>query len=1149
MLPHNARIAMKWTAYVVLTAILHVCTPALSQRVSIHARDLSLEEVIKEIRTQTGLEFLYQSSLLEGTHVVTLDVQDMSVEEVLKTCLKGQGLGFNIRSGTVVLFVESDPSRKELPSPADTVALLIGRVVDPRRLPIASASVLLLRSRAGTQTDRSGAFTFHIKQGTPEDSLLVTCIGWQERRIAVNDRASLRQIVMTPAENALDLAMVVAYGTTSDRFRTGAISTVTAADIEKSPTSNVMESLAGRIPGLYVLQDGNNPASPYTIQLRGTNIIPPTQQMVQYNSQALLSKPLIVIDGVPIAQEVINANGNNAGVDNINSFYGAAGGQDGLYWLNPLDVESISVLRDAEATALYGSRAANGVIIITTKKSRPGKSSLSITANTGINALARRVDLMNERQYLAMRHEAWNNTIRAGLPVYGSSGPSTTLNADNAYDLLVFDTTRDADWQKILLGNAPVYNTALELTGGEGRTAYRLSAGYNGWKSPFPGPGGQPPYKEEKGTLAVNITSRSDDNRFKMAASLLSAVTSSLQPINDPSPFVTLAPDAPPIFDGAGNLNFAGWRPVDPSPLGYPDLVLSFLAQPYRSNRFTLLGRTSLSYEVLPSLVLTIAAGYSRSEAKQTQQFPQAANDPIKAFEPSRTLFGNSSSTGFNLEPNLHYELRRGRHYFGLLTGGSYQADKQQATAIQGIGYSSDQLMNSLYAAKSLLPLPDNYVERISLSALGRLSWRYSDEYLADVSVRRDGSSSFGSGRRFGNFGSLGVGWIFTRTGWSKAFPWLSFGKLRGSYGITGIQGADPYAYLATFVPTTDYGVFLPNYNGLYFGDGSYQGSSTLMLQRRANSKLGWAQAVSVDLGADLYFLPDQRLKFSAQWYQKTIGNQLVSAPVSALTGTSDYLVNWPAKVMNRGLELTLDYASPRKSAGVNWTVAFNLAFNTNRLLSFPLLTSSGFKSYFKVGHSITQQELDHAFLDVKLGVYNFFGSANQDATPYNMDNYPAFTGGMQASIAYKRISLSLSCTFAKQKGFTNLQYAEPPGVMEAGNGNQLRTVTKGRHWQSPADAGLGGGLYAAPLGWTSTLDIYWGDASYVAVKNVTFSYALPSGLLKKAGMAGLTLYVRADNLLFVPVSGYKGFDPEQPTGNSQLTLRRILVGGFTVNF
>ncbi|HEY4205486.1 MAG TPA: SusC/RagA family TonB-linked outer membrane protein [Puia sp.] len=1141
---------MKWTAYIVLTAVLHVCTPALSQRVSIHASNLSLEQVIVEIRTQTGLEFLYQSSLLEGTHVVNLDVQDMSVEEVLKLCLKGQGLGFTIRRGTVVLFRESDPSRRDRPSPTDTIALLIGRVVDPRGLPIASASVLLLRSRAGTQTDRSGAFAFHIKQGIPEDSLLISCISWQERRIAVDDKASLRQIVMAPAGNELDQAMVVAYGTTTDRFRTGAISTVTAADIEKSPTSNVMESLAGRVPGLYVLQNGNNPASPYTIQLRGTNIIPPTQQMVEYNAQALLSKPLIVIDGVPIAQEVINSYGNNAGVDNINSFYGASGGQDELYWLNPLDVESISVLRDADATALYGSRAANGVVIITTKKGRPGKTSLNITANTGINALARRVDLMNQKQYLAMRHEAWNNTIRAGLPVFGSSGSSTTPDADNAYDLLVFDTTRNADWQTILLGSAPVYNAGLELTGGEGRTAYRLSAGYNGWNSPFPGPGGQPPYKEEKGTLALNITSRSDDNRFRMAASLLSAVTSSLQPLYDPSVFAILAPDAPPIFDGAGHLNFAGWRPVDPSPSGFSDLPLNFLAQPYRSNRFTLLGRSSLSYEVLPSLIFTIAAGYSRSEARQTQQYPQAANDPLKEAEPSVTLFGNSSSTGFNFEPNLHYELRRGRHYFSLLAGGSYQADKQQATGIEGMGYSSDELMNSVYAAKSLLPLPDDFVERISLSALGRLSWRYSDEYLADVSIRRDGSSSFGTGRRFGNFGSLGVGWIFTRTGWSKALPWLSFGKVRGSYGITGIQGADPYASVATFAPTPDYGVFLPNYNGLYSGDGSYQGSSTLMLQRRANSTLGWAQAVSVDIGADLYFLPDQRLKFSAQWYHKTIGNQLVSVPVSAVTGALDYIDNWPAKVMNRGVELTLDYASPRKPAGVNWTVAFNLAFNTNRLLSFPLLTISGFKTDFTVGHSITQQQLDRSFLDEKLGVYKFFGSAQQDVSSYNVDDYPSFTGGMQASIAYKRVSLLLSWTFAKQKGFTNLQNTLPPGVMESADGNQLRVVTKDRHWQSPADAGLGGGLYATPVGWTSSLDIYWGDASYVAIKNVSFSYALSPQLLKKAGIAGSTFYVRADNLLFLPVSDYKGFDPEQPmTGNTQLTLRRILVGGFTVNF
>ncbi|MBS1607077.1 MAG: SusC/RagA family TonB-linked outer membrane protein, partial [Bacteroidetes bacterium] len=906
----------------------------------------------------------------------------------------------------------------------------------------------------------------------------------------------------------------------------------------------------GRVPGLYVLQDGNNPGSPYTIQLRGANIIPPTRQMLDYHAQALLSKPLIVVDGVPIAQEVINANGDNAGVDNINSFYGAGGGQDELYWLNPLDVESISVLRDAEATALYGSRAANGVIIISTKKGRPGKVSLEITANTGINALARRVGLMNEREYLAMRHEALNNTSRAGLPVFGSSGSSTTPNADNAYDLLVFDTTRNADWQNILFGNAPVCNTGLELTGGKSRTAWRLSGGYNGWKSPFPGPGYQAPYKEEKGTAAANITCRSYDNRFKLAVSLLSAVTSSLQPIADPGTFVTLAPDAPALFDVAGNLNFFGWRPVAPSRSVYTDLPLYFLAQPYRSNRFTLFGRTNLSYEVLPSLVLTVAAGYSRSEAKQTQQYPQAANDPINIDRPSMALFGNSSSTGLNLEPNLHYEWRRGRHFFGLLVGGGYQADKQQSTSVEGIGYSSDRLLNSLSAAKSTVAFSDNYVERISLSALGRLSWRYSDEYLVDLSVRRDGSSTFGSGRRFGNFGSVGVGWIFTRTGWSKLFPWLSFGKLRGSYGITGIQGADPYAYLTTFAPTSYYGGLIPNYNGLYLGNGTYQGSATLVLQRRGNPTLGWAQAVSVDLGTDLYFLPDQRLKFSAQWYQKVIGDQLVSIPVSGVTGASSYLFNWPAKVINRGVELTLDYTSPHKSSVIDWAVAFNIAFNSNRLLSFPLLNFSDFKSYLTVGHSINQQRLYHSYLDDGLGVYKYFGTPQQDPTPYNVDNYPVFTGGMQASVGYKRISLSLSCTFAKQKGFTNLQGAEQPGLMASAEANQLKVVTRDRHWQSPADAGLGGGLYAADIGWVPSLDIYWGDASYFAVKNASLNYALPPAFLKKAGMAGLILYVRADNLLLTPVSGYNGFDPEQPTrGDPPLTLRRILIGGFTVNF
>ena len=1139
---------MKLTAFFLLTAILHVCTPALCQRVSISGKDLALEQIFMEMQKQTGIEFFYQTALLKGSRPVTLNVQQMPINEVLTICLQGQGLGFNIRNGTIIIFKQDDTDKTTQPDksvPADTTVLIKGQVVDARGLPVEMASVVLARTHAGTQTNRSGAFILKVKKLQNGDSLIISFIGFKSSQVALGGKTNIGQVVMQPSDNVLDETMIIAYGTTSERFRTGDITTVKAIDIEKMPALNVIEALAGRVPGLYIRQNGGNPGSVYNIHLRGVNVIPPTEAMIKGDALNILSKPLIVIDGFPIAFDIASVTGRNLGVDAITNVTGASGGQDPLYWLNPLDVESMTVLKDAEATALYGSRAANGVIIITTKKGKPGKASLRITANTGVNVQARRMKLLNTQQYLAMRHEAWNNTIRAGLRVGGSYTP----NATNAYDLFVWDTTRNTDWQKVLLGSAPVYNANVELSGGEGRTAYRLATGYNRSKTSYPGIQGKPGFREEKGTLLLSLSTRSQNNRFKLVTEVISSITASLQPSFNPDDKILLAPNAPAVFDAAGNLNFPDWRPTLPVSSVFVGNPLNILATQYRSNRFSVMALTSMSYELVRSLVFTLGAGYSRSEGKQVNTFPGGRMDPLWTPNPYRyATFGNSTGILFNIEPDLRYEIRRGRHHIALLAGASYQVDKQEGQTINTSGYVSDALMGSPAGATNT-SYNNNIAQRKSISALGRISYRYADEFLIDLSARRDGSSSFGPGRRYGNFGSVGLGWIFTREAWCKNIPLLTYGKIRGSYGLTGSQSASPYAYLSTFTPAQAGSIVLPFGFGSDNNPGTYQNITAFSLTRIANPTLGWAQAVSLDFGLDLYLLAD-RLKVSAQWYRKRTGDQLVTNPVSRVSGTSAYLANFPATIENRGVEAMVDYTSSQQRSRINWYIHFNIAANRNKLMSYAGQENSLISNYYEVGRPVIWQQLYHSFLDKATGVYRATDANHPTRIDYKVSNYPEFTGGMQMGISWKGLSLSLSVSFARQKGFINIPGAYAPGVLSYGQSNQSVSAIQNRHWQSAADSAIGGALYASNLSGVEQFpfDVYWGDASYLAVKNATLNYDWPQAALKKAGISGLSFFIRAENLLMLPLSDYKGTNPEQPALITQLPLRMILVSGFTLD-
>ncbi|WP_165759066.1 SusC/RagA family TonB-linked outer membrane protein [Niastella yeongjuensis] len=1121
---------MKLIAFFFLTAMLYMCTPALSQRVSISGKNLSLEQVFMEIRKQTSIEFVYESALLKTAHKVTLHVQEMPVEDILQHCLQGQGLGFNVRSNTIIIFKLDDDTQTKDPVNDARVVHITGRVVDAQGQPVEMASVILMRTNAGTQTDRFGLFVLKIKELQATDSVNISFVGLKSHSLQPGNKRDLGNIVLQLADNVLDETVIRAYGATSERFRTGDIAMVKSADIEKIPALNIVEALAGRIPGLNVWQSGSFASSVYNIQLRGTNIIPPDAVAVSRASSMvyLLSKPLMVVDGLPMAPDLVHASGNNYGMDASTGLIGAGGGHDPLYWLNPLDIESISVLKNAEATALYGSRAANGVIIITTKKGKPGKTALNITVNTGINVQAKRLKLMNTQQYLAMRHEAWDNTIKTGLPVAGL----------HSFDLLQWDTTRYTDWQQVLLGSAPNSNAHLELSGGKGPTAYRLGAGYNNARASYPTPPGTAAFREERSTLSLHISTRSHNNRFKLVTVASGAAFYSFQPFYDAYNYIFLAPNAPAMLDENGQINNKQWQTGATGTSLLTGNPMQLMRYTYQANWSSMQVSSHLSYELIRSLVFSINAGYIGSNGRQLRKTPPISSDSTLLSSVRSSSFGHSTDNGFTVEPSLRYENSMERNHFILQAGGSFQSDKQEGHVTTGRGFTTDDQMGSLTGAKTLSYL-NNIAVRKTLSGWGRASYLYAGKYLADLSVRRDGSSSFGPGRRYGNFGSMGLGWIFTDEPWGRHLPLLTFGKIRGSYGITGCQNYLPYAYFATYTRPGTVGFPLPNFLYGIFTNGIYDGVSSLTLTRTANPNLGWAQANSADLGIDLYFLTDQRLKLTFQWYREIIGNQFVITPVSGVVGNQNtFIDNTAAKVENSGIEALIDYRSSVHPTGINWNIHFNIAANRNKLLAYPGLESLYLDYYYDIGQPLIRQELWSSFLNTKLGLYQYVDPAHPAAVSHFANNNPAFTGGLQAGISWKGVSLSINCVYAKQQGFINMQGTGLPGNLDpTGIGNQPLSVIQ--HKQP------GGAFYAGPISNNLTMDINWGDASYMAIKNASLNYRFPESLLHKWGMS---IYLNAENLLVLSTA-YQGTNPEQAgLTDTQLPLRRILVTGFTIN-
>lgn len=931
-----------------------------------------------------------------------------------------------------------------------------------------------------TITDEKGQYSINAAIG---DTLVFSFIGYKEVEYVVNGTTLNVELAQDSAE-LQEVVINAGYYSVKEKESTGSIARITAEEIRDQPVANVLGTMQGRMAGVDITQDNGMPGGGFQIRIRGTNSL-----------RADGNEPLYLIDGVPFSSESIGAP-NTSGVfitmtNPLNS-------------INPADIASIEVLKDADATAIYGSRGANGVVLITTKKGKAGKTTFSTEASTAFAKVGRFAELLNTQQYIAMREQAVASDGLTEIPEW-----ATDING-------IWDRNRYTDWQKELIGGtARITDLRASMSGGSASTQFLLSGNYRTETTVMPGD-----FQYDKGALHLTANHRSQDEKFTISFSGNYVFQKNNQAATDLSGVaLTLAPNAPALYDGQGNLNWENGTFENP---------LAALNSKFLSRTNSMTANTVLSYELFSGLQLKSSFGYNEILNEERRTTPSTVFNPAYGLDSSVSGL-NISQTALRswiIEPQVNYNLRIGKGTLTALVGTSFQSQLTNRLFESGNGFSSNSLINDLASAASISVLRSDETIYKYQAAFARLNYNFDSRYIVNITGRRDGSSRFGPGRQFANFGALGAAWLFSNESWLKDNTILSFGKLRGSYGITGNDQIGDYQFLDTYTST---GV-------------AYQGTNGLEPSRLYNPAFGWETNRKLELGLETGFFKD-RIFMTASFYNNRSSDQLVGIPLPGTTGFTTLNANLGATVENRGVEFTLRTEN-LKYDGLSWTTTFNISANRNKLLSFPRLVASPYANTYVIGESVNIRKLYHyTGVDPQSGIYTF-EDVNGDGTLSSLgdrsrivDFAPKYFGGLLNQFTWKGFQLDVFLQFVKQERFEF--NAGAPGTWV----NQLRGNQTG--WQQPGDVssqqiltlGYNGAAMEAYDRYTSS-DAAVVDASYLKLKNVSLSYDLP---LNDAKPLKCLIFVQGQNLL--TFTKYKGSDPEFKFAGQLPPLRTISSG------
>lgn len=1161
---------MRIITFFMMAFCVHVSATGLSQTVTLRGENLSIKEVFSTIERQTDYVVLYTEESVNVRGRFHVAAQDMPLLQFLETVLAGQALDYEIKNKTIIIvpsptFMGSarsgapESGNKRRPEHSNTLLQqpVTGTIADASGKPLSGATITVKGTNRKALSDNRGRFSVLASSG---ETLVFTSVGFTSREIPVEAATQLGVIGLEASTSDLDEVNVVAYGETTRRETTGSVSVVKGADLAGVPSSNLANLLQGRVAGMDITNISGSPGGGgMSITIRGYNSLDVEQGR-------RFSNPLWVVDGVP-----------------LNSFTSPVTGTNMLADINPDMIESIQILKDASSASLYGSRAANGVIIVTTKKGQQNqKAQFSANVSQTYSVLPQLPTVTIGNAERQLRMQAFRNYPQAYLDLndmrykYPTSLLESYLNPTGQYDYF-FDANPSTDngmyFQDSLntfYNNAtnffPMYyetgkvtNANVQTYGGSQNMTYGIGLGYYQEDGVLKGSG------FERIDLNSNMNVQpvqkfNVDLRFNASLTNRKRGEKAAPYLGMPSPIIETVPGDPyelsSLYPGEGSVVWSD--------------ILEKLSGTQEKNRSVRLrSNFKLSYDILSGLVASssLAADYAVHRRNYFQ--PSYLNESGYSRSVGETgvdlMVLNENLLSWKKTINDH-------HNFNIVAGFSYQYDQVEYNGGHGENSPSDKIY---YVRPGFPTLGErtydygwgsftemvafqNYLsdmqEKALLSYFSRFEYNYKRKYLLAASFRRDGSSVFGANNKWGTFPSIAAGWSFSEERVVKEnVPWLSFGKFRASWGKSGMHFAQNYLALGI----------------MRSGQWPYQGGGVLVPETGEglyNNNLTWEETDQYDFGVDLDLF-DHRLTITSDYYYRYTDRMLM--PIR-LPGTyNGYWAQWrnAAAVSNEGVELLVNYEVIRKPS-LFWKVTVNGARNWNRfeksynlkdvtaeqaltnsrwIIGQPLngiygfrtqgyvnyqddlpiyYNAAGISSYYGRYPGVYLRPGDYAFVDV-----------NQDGElSYNHDDHvylgsalPVFTGGIGTEFRWKHVDLNMLFSYQVGRHIIN---SMPINAIRTDAVSYfihplLINLPQTTFWQAPGDD-----ADYAPVQfdankeiYSSYIDRYAERVNWMRLKTLTLGYNLPERFSRHLGMAQLRFFASGENLLLW--TNYSGLDPE----------------------
>lgn len=1100
-----------------LTSLLLFCTVVFSMtpknvlsqnsKVKIDAdKTLTVDEVFDLVKKQTDYKFIYEEGIFRDFPKVEVKKGTFSANNLLNKSLSGGNLNIIVTNGNTIIIKEAN-TQQQIP--------VTGKVTDVNGAPLPGVTVLIKGTSKGTYTDLDGSYSLTVPN--PENMLEFSFLGFEKQEITVGNQSTINITLKEAVDVLKEVTINAGYYTVSDKTKTGNIAKVTAKEIGNQPVTSPLMALQGRVAGLEITPNSGVPGVAPTIRIRGHNSLRTTDLNKSIPGGEFIdgNLPLYIIDGIPISSEAIP----------LPSFIqndGFGGALDPLSTINPENIESIEVLKDADATAIYGSRGGNGVILITTKKGRSGKTGLDVNFYQGAGKIPRRLDLLNTEQYVAMRREAFENDgIDLNAPPYNTDFYKQNLYPDLAY----WDTTRYTNWQKELLGGvANITDLQMNVSGGNAQTSFRLGGSYHGETQIYEGLG----YHRLSGNLSLNHTAA--NGKFTAGASLNYGVEENKSGGDLVDAALTMPPNAPQLYLEDGELN---WGLTDDGLYIFDNPMTGF-ENPGTSESRNLTVNVQLSYLLLDGLKLKTNLGYTDLNGENNFKLPSTFFSPdLRGILAPRATFSTNHRQSTIIEPQLAYFKKLGKHTLDMIAGFSYQENISEYREMKGEDYLSDGLLNSIDAAGTV-SINTNFANYKYNSVFARIGYNYQERYLLNLTGRREGSSRFGPENRFGNFGAIGAAWIFSEESWVKeALPFVSFGKLRTSYGITGNDKIGDYNFYDLYRIES---AFL-----------SYEGELSLYPGSLFNPNFKWEETRMLEVALESNFL-DNRMGLEVSWYRNRSSNQLVNYTLPATTGFSSVLRNFEATVQNVGWEILLR-GNLIRSENLQWTLSANLTIPRNELVAFPGIEDSPYATFYKVGEPLSiQRAFTWTGVDPETGVHTFldvndngYRDNDDQSFAYSLDS--KFYGGLNSNLRYKGFELSFLLRFKEQqarlKPASNVALENIPLWEWNERWNEEGDITD---VQRPT-------TISQNLSKASTYNILSDaitDASFIRLQTLSLSYSLPRSVTQNLRAEMIRVFLQGQNLFTISDYNRYVLDVERAGGFPQLLM---VTAGFHLNF